>query len=336
MKNKFRPIKLLPIWIAVSSVIILAGVLLMGLLGFNTSAARPQAKTFEVEYNIVVEISKEHGPEELAEICEKAFKAHGISYLDKTTDESSMTVGDSTLRYTFKANTSDEALGKAKADVEAAALGDAYKDATIYVSVHTLDSASFHKAIWRGAVAIICGAVVALIYVGVRFGVGSALTGLTLCAHDVFLTLGLLAITRIPVTVTAYLVYGAIAAFVSLVLWLVQCAKMRENFKNPSYAALDACEAVEASTKTSRKLVIITAAAIAAILLVLGAVAVAGVRGFTLPALLSVGAGLYSSLLFGPALHVHVKAAFDKLKAKTKKYQGKKKAEKDVVKAEND
>ena len=337
MKTNFRPIKMLPIWIAISAVIILAGVILMGVLGFNTSAEKPASKTFEVEYDVVVEISEEHGPEALAQVCEKAFEAHGISYLEKTTDESTMTVGDSLLRYTFKADTSDEALAAAKADVELAAAGEDYANATIYVSVHTFEGISMHKAIWRGAIAIACGAVLALIYVGVRFGIGSALTGLTLCVHDVFLTLGLLAITRIPVTVSAYLVYGAIAAVVSLCLWLIQCAKMRANFKDPSYAALDACEAVEASTKSSMKLVIFTAVAIGAVLIVLGAVAVAGVRGFTLPALLAVGAALYSSLLFGPALHVPVKKAFDKLKAKNViRYAGKKKTAKTGAKAETD
>lgn len=40
-----RPVKLLPIWIAVSSVIILAGIILFALLGFNYSAERNARKT---------------------------------------------------------------------------------------------------------------------------------------------------------------------------------------------------------------------------------------------------------------------------------------------------
>ena len=45
-------------------------------------------------------------------------------------------------------------------------------------------------------------------------------------------------------------------------------------------------------------------------------------------ALIPVAVGLYSSMLLAPALHVPVKAHFDKLKKKHARYEGKKKASK--------
>ena len=44
--------KLLPIWAAISAVLIIAGIVLMALLGFNTALDQPEHKTFDVYYNL--------------------------------------------------------------------------------------------------------------------------------------------------------------------------------------------------------------------------------------------------------------------------------------------
>lgn len=330
-----RPVKMLPIWIAISSVLIIAGILLFALLGFNHSAERRDNITFEAEYDVVVVTEKKL--DELKNTCEKAFKDFGLSVLEfKNVESVDSSNGSATsggkLVYTFSANASGEALKAAKT-----AVGEYFKTlpatAQVYVDYHASHGSVFTEAAWRGAVAIAVGAVVALIYVGVRFGIGNALTGLTLCVHDVIVTLAILAITRIPLYYFAPMIIGAAAAFVSLLLWIIQCMKMRENFKDPSYAALSAEEGVEQSSKTAQKTIYLISGAFAVVLAVIGiALAVAGsaTGAILLPiaCILPVGVSVYSSLLFGPALHVHVKAAFDKVSVKRKRYFGKTKAEK--------
>ncbi|MDE6676437.1 MAG: hypothetical protein K2K12_01825 [Clostridia bacterium] len=333
-----RPIKMLPIWIAISSVIILAGIILFALLGFNTSADRNDRKTFEVEYDVEVEIA-ENGIKMLQDACEAAFKTNGISYFTQQ-DAKTETVGGK-LIYTFSANTSDTALGQAKAAVESFAKETfADKDATeenediphVYVGYHVSYNKSFTEAAWRGAVAVAVGAVVALVYVAIRFGIGSALTGLTLCVHDVLFSLGILAITRIPVLGFVPVIVGAVAAFSSLLMWLIQCMKMRESFKNQP-ETVSAEEAIELSSKSAQKTIYFAAAGIA-IALAIFTVALAigsgsiGAILFPLVCIIPVGVSVYSSLLFGPALHVPVKTAFDKFKSKHKRRFGRAKAEK--------
>ncbi len=337
-----RPVKLLPIWIAVSSVIILAGIILFALLGFNYSAERNARKTVEVEYDVVV-VTDPTGVAMLKETCEDVFKKTGVSYSDFSqtvkidASTGSETVGGK-LVYTFSANLSDESLAAVKAGIdtriiERTAEGILPVGADISVSVHELANYHFTDAAWRGAIAVAVGAVVALVYIAIRFGVGCALTGLTVCVHDVFLSLGLLAILRIPVYFFAPIVVGAVAAFMSLLLWLIQCMKMRDNFKSPSYASYSADEAVEQSSKSAAKAVYITAAAMGIVLAVFTialAIASAQLGAILLPlvCLIPVGISVYSSLLFGPALHVPVKTAFDKIKFKHKRRLGKAKAEK--------
>ncbi len=338
-----RPIKMLPIWIAVSSVIILAGILLFALLGFNHSAERGNNKTFEVEYDVVVDTA-ENGIESLKDACETAFKASGISYGDYQqaakidANTGSETVGGK-LIYTFSVGVSDEALAKAKAAVESFA-NETFEDAQVYADYHVSYNTVFTDAAWRAAIAVAVGLVVALIYVGIRFGVGAALTGLTLTVHDVLVALSLLAILRIPVYTFAPIVVGAVAAFASLFMWVLQCMKMRENFKSAEYGAYSAEEAVEASSKTAEKAIYIAAGALGIVLVIFTvALAIAGSQlgAILLPlvCLFPVGVSVYSSLLFGPALHVPVKTAFDKFNSKHKRRFGKAKADKKKEEKEN-
>ena len=321
-----RPTKLLAYWIAISSAILIAGIILFILLGFNMTPEMKNNKTVEVSYGVTVEITT-GAEEKLQDTCEKAFDANGLKVLHKNLvkeidSNSGSVTGDKKLVYTFSSDATDKALEAARVAIDSAK-GEFPDTADIFVSVHGGEGSLFGESIWRGAIALVVGAIVVLVYIGVRFGIGAALTGLTACVHDSFVTLAILAITRIPVYAFVPLLYAGVAAVVSLLLWLVQCIKMRENFKEPSYKSLSAEEAVAESWKTALFWIIGIGCAIAAAVVVCGAVATAGVRMSLLPALVPVAVALYSSLLFAPALHVHVKAAFDKLKLKNKRYIGK-------------
>ena len=218
MNNK--RLNLLPVWAAISAVIIIAGIVLMALLGFNNSLDRPESKNFDVYYNVVVDLSEERKAT-LEGYCEDAFAAQGIAYEEKTTlsgqtdpvsqNQSSFTGtgNDFVLRYTFSADVSDEALAAAKAAVEANIGGNQefspdYNGAETSVSYYTLELQAMNESVWRGAIAVAVGAIVALIYVAIRFGMGCALTGLVACVNDAFLTLSVFAIARIPVYTFAH------------------------------------------------------------------------------------------------------------------------------------
>lgn len=332
MNKRFKIAKLMPVWIALSAAVIIVGIVLFALLGFNYQSAE---KTVELTYSSVVSINEKE--EDLQDICEKAFTAKNIVYSEKYFDETLninyvTQTGETVLRYTFDESVSDDALNAAVDTIIANCSGDEIL-ATVSVSNHTLHSESFHEAEWRGAIALAVGAIVAFIYLGVsgmlrvRGFSGSALVGFIACIHDVALTLALLAIFRIPLYAFSPVLYAALAVFLSVLLWTVQCMKMRENFKDPAYATLTAEEAVGESYKSSFKLGLIVSAVLAVLLIVLGAIATSGVRMLILPAIIPVAVCTYSSLVFTTSVFVPVKAKFDKMKAKQKRYVGKKKAE---------
>ena len=343
MTKRIRPAKLWYIWAAVSAVFILAGVVLFALLGFNASLEVPSYSTFEISYEVRVGVAKQE--KVVQELCESALKANQISWSKvKSGSESDKEVGgnyfDETgvtrIVYTLKGNVTAEQRAAAKTAAQEnirVGVSNGFLasglDKSISVGFHDYKNQTIGGAGWRAAVGIAVGAVVVLIYMGVRFGVGAALTGLTVFVHDVVLSLSLFAIFRIPVFLIGPLLVGAVAGIMSLLLWLIQCMKMRENFKDESYAEYTALEAVEHSAKSAFKTVVVTAGAFAGVICVLGvvgAIASVGLCAMVLPLLISVAVPVYGSLIVGPSVHVHVKKAFDKRKAKKQAsgYKGRK------------
>lgn len=324
MNKNFRPWKLLHIWLAVSAVVIIAGVILMALLGFNTASDDPENLQLEVRYNITV-IKSEEPQEQLQTLCENVFEENGISACEMNKTQG---VNDGQDReafvFKFSSDVSAETQAKVKEEIDAG-VKTLFQDplTEVYTVWHHESLQSGAGAVWRGAIAV--GLVVALVYVGFRFGVGSALTGLVLSVHDAFFTLSIFAITRIPVYASAPVLYAGIAAVLSVVFWLIHCMKLRD-IKKESQGSVGAEEAVEESFRSSWKKILLFAVLVAVALLLCGVIATAGVRAFFLPMLLCVAVALYSSLLLGPALHIPVKRCFDKFSRKGKaKYVGKQK-----------
>ncbi len=329
MSKMRKVIRLLPVWAAISAVIILAGIVLMAVLGFNTASERPESYVFEVDYGIVV-----HNDEKLetglGDICTEAFSAKGLSLADTVKGSGVNTAQDQmAVRYIFTDTLSEEVRTAVEQAIDSKIeQNEALKGADIFTVWHVEENVPFTEADWRGGVAIAVGALVGLIYVGIRFGLGSAITGAVLAAHDSLFTVSVLAIARIPVYASAPVFYAAIAAVVSVLLWAFVCMKLKGLKKDPDTRSLPAEDAVEESANGSRKCILGVLIALVAAIAVLGGVATAGVRALVLPAFLPVAAAAYSSLVLGPAVHARVKALLDKLAYKRNKgYAGKQKAQ---------
>lgn len=324
--SKFRFGKGLPVYAVISAVVIIAGLILCILLNFNyTSSA---GRRVEVTYDAVVSIAEKE--DELDSMCESAFRENGLSYSSKQTgvELDSQSLGETGVKaivYNFSQNVSENALKNAAETIRTRAAGN-YADAEINVSVHSAEGTQFYEAIWRGAIALAVAAIVALVYIGIRYGVACALAGLVAVLNDVLFTVGLFAIVRIPVYAYAPLLFAGLAAVLSLIFWTIQCFKLKENSKDPSYENLSSADAVDKSCRSSFKSVLLLAVPVFAAFAVIGLAAAAGTRLFFLSALIPIAVALYSSLLLAPTVLVPLKAKFDRLKASRKRYTGKQKA----------
>ncbi len=323
--------KLAPVWMVLSSVVVVAGIILYALIGFNFSADVPQSYTLEVRYYTVVSVSE--NADKIYEYCEEALKENGFTSWTKKDYE---ITGGGVVEYTV-VNGAENKLLAAKNAVEAkiaAANADGtFADTDSMVAVHKIELQGFGEARWRGAIAIAVGAIVALGYVAIRFGIANAISGLVSAVHDSLFTLAILVICRIPVYGFMPVTLGAISMLLSVLLWIVISSKMRENFSSPEYAGLSAEDAVANSVKSATKLVFIIVGALAVSFLLLGLLATQGVMAFFLPALVCVAVGTYSSLVFTPVVHTQFKKKFDRIAAKKKRYDYAKKKDSE---SEND
>ena len=327
MTKRFLPGKLLPVWIAVSAVLIVAGVVLFSIFGFHY--ASPEKKTIEIGYDAVVYI--ENKEDALAEKCEASFSQNGVSFTDKRTERELdvsyvSETGNYLLVYTFSSATDDAKLQTAASKLAETLQADPEFGTAVSVTAHVMEGEHFYEASWRAAVALAVAAIVALVYVGFRFGWANAIAGLVACVNDTLLTLSVFALARIPVYAYGPVLFAGIAAVFSVLLWFVQCMRMRENFKDPAYTSLTAQEAVGLSGAGSWKLVLCFLVPLAAVFAVLGLVASGGLRLFLLPVLVPLAVSVYSSFLLAPAVLVPLKSKFDKMRSSRKKYVGKKKA----------
>jgi preprotein translocase subunit SecF len=309
------------LWSVISAVIIIAGIVLYILMGFNFAADKPTSYKFEVTYDTVVTVG-ENAEEDLAKACEDAFAANGISYSEKQTYD---ITGGGILEYTFAGTVDSAKLKTVEGKLETEFLKQGvYADADVSVSVHSLEQVVFTEAQWRGAIALAVGAIVALAYIAIRFGLPTAISGLIGAVHSAFLTLAVLVVARVPIYGYAPILFAAIATLLAVLLWTVIGAKMRENFKSPEFNGVSAEEGVSASVSMASKGVLAIAVVIAVAFALLGGLATSGVMAFFLPALIPVLVVTYSSLVFTPAVHAQIKASFDRAAAKRKRYDYKK------------
>lgn len=326
MTKKFLPGRLPAIWASISALIIIAGIVLYCILGFNTIAST--TRSLEVFFDATVEI--EEKDDDLDKLCKDAFAAQGIEiekqYTSKELDWDYVSeTGNRSFVYEVSADTSEEALSSVAKAISDGLKDDAVLSAGVNVAVHAQTAEPFHTAAWRGAIALAVAAIVVLVYVGFRFGWASAIAGLVACLNDTLVTLSILLITRIPVYAYAPVLFAGLALVVSLVVWLAQCMKMRESFKEPEFAALSVGEAVGTCCLSSWKFIIAFIVPLAAVPVLFGVITSWGVALYMLPALLPLAVSAYTSYLLAPSVLVPLKTRFDRIKSRQKRYEGKKK-----------
>lgn len=318
MTNK----KKLTLFAALSVLIIAAGAVLYALFGFQSTTK--SVASIEVVYDAIVTINEEE--DRLEQVCEDAFSAQGLKIKEKRTSlardlNSIGETGDRRLVYRFSANSSETSLASAVTAISSASFGDA----EIYAEYHIEEDVKFYEGVWRGALAIITAAVVALVYLGFRYGAASALSALFAVLDGSLLSAALFAIVRIPVYPYVPVLFAALGGIFTLLLWIAICAKIRALSKDPSSATLSAEEKVKEGCRAARRQVLFLAIGFAAAFVVLGAVAAAGTRLFFLPALLPLAVSLFAAMIFAPCILAPLKDKFDSAKAKRKRYSGKKK-----------
>ena len=338
--SKVKSVGKWKLFTAIAALVVIAGIVLLAVLGFNKDTSFADAKTLTVKMNAYAYSDR---LERVEKICEDEFKSAGLSY---TFEEKGETTGDSDeIVYVFKSGTDT-----AKLNAAAESLQKKFDEVTnpayfspenpsdllgmsIQTGVNTEKVAAntFDGFWWRAILAAGVILVIEFIYVAVRYklnmGAAVALSSLV----GLLLTLSITVITRIPVT-SSFIYVAAISMLLPAVFACIVFNRMRVNFKTEEYKALSAEETVSSSVPY-KTLGWFTVAALVALALV-GGIAAANVRWFALGAIAALVSGWFAAVLWMPAIYLPMKKHADKKAAERARYDYKKGANKEEEKSE--
>ncbi len=309
----------------ISLAVIIAGVVMFCLFGFNTDGTNKDKTVITVTGDSIVTISEDL-KNDLNELCESTLKDAGAKvsssrYLEAT--------DKGYFEYTLSGKYEESELtafvkaieGKLSTEKPEGSNDTFLDQSFIYVTNHTQTGVSHYKYLWTFAIgaAVVC--VLAFVYFIIRFNASLGITMGIISLHDWVLTLAFISLVRIPMGAGVAAI-GAFALFASIFVNGLVFEKMRRDFKADTFKG-SSREVVYASLNSSKNLVVTTLALLFGVIVALAVVGV--IIGFDLTfmmlgAIVAVIVVGYSSLVFAPSLVAALKEKFDARKAEKAKY----------------
>ena len=317
LKNTTKKVTLLSVLLAI---VLVVGIVLGAVFGFNKNINVKDAKTLTVSMNSVI---YETERETVNGICKEAFK--GLSVLQVKDGE--MDGVECEIMYVFDAS-ADLAAAKAALEEKFAAKtaeGAAWETLTVTVATgdEVVLATQAEGYILRGVIAGVVFAVLALVYVGLRYRWDmAALVGICVLL-GIAVTTALIAACRIVVTNSVmYAIAGA--GLLTAIMVLFTLNKLRSVLQEKK--TQDNVEILANSVAVKE---ILTTAVLACLAFVLvGAFGGTAGSWFMVSALVGLVVATFISLMYAPALYLPFMNAADKLAEKNATYKGAKKGEK--------
>lgn len=317
LTNTTKKVTLLSIILAV---ILVAGIVLGAVFGFNKNVNVKDAKTLTVSMNSVI---YETEKDTVNEICKDAFD--GLSILQ--VKEGKMDGVDCEIMYVFEGNAdlaaAKETLEKAFAEKTASGADWETLSVTVSTGSEVVLATQAEGYVLRGVIAGFVFAVLALVYVGLRYRWDMGFLIGICTALGIALTTALIAACRIPVTnAVMYAIAGA--GLLTAIMVLFTLNKLR-----PVLAEKKKADNVEILVNT----VAVKEILWTAILLAFGVVLVGALSGttgswFMVSALVGVLVAAFIGMIYAPALYLPFMEKADKVAADNAAYKGAKKGEK--------
>ena len=237
------------LWGILAAVVIVAGIVIAAIFGFNTDAALSDSRTLSVRLDSYVTDDR---TALIREVCEEEIGGAGLGDKYSMTSEFSGTGCE--IVYAFSSSVDESAVAAVKTAVEnrlteaTGTQGNALYGAYVYVTsnAETVSAVLPEGYIWRAVLAGVVAVVLEFIYVAVRYKLNMGIAAAASTLAGTLLTLALVALVRIPVTASVAYV-GAFALLFTTILSLFAFGKMRADFKTDEYKEKSAEDAIVSS-----------------------------------------------------------------------------------------
>lgn len=333
MSKMMKTIGKLKLWTLLGVVLIVAGIVIAAVFGFNADTTASDYKTLSVKLD---SYETDARVERIDEICASEIDKAGLTVLYSQKNDFSGSGCE--MLYVFSEDVTTEKLDALKNAVSSALKTETESESGVLYNTFVYATAGDEVVssvlpegyLWRAALAAAVALVLEFVYVSVRYKLNMGVTAAVSSLMAVLLTVALTALVRIPVT-TSVAYAAAFAMLYSMATGLVIFSRMRSAFKSDEYKEKSAEEAIASSVPA--KGILVFAAACAVALVLVGAIATSAVRWFAVTAFAGLLAGTFSSLLFLPAMYLPLKKSADKKAALRARYDYKKESAKDKKRA---
>ena len=331
--NKMKLSSKMHLFIIISSVLVAIGIA-VGLICefvaggyFNYGAEYRSYKTVEVNY-VYVECSS---ADKVKEICDDAFDKAGVSYYAYVSGD---TTDGGRLIFKFSKGCDDKDLTSSLVGIKNGILTYVNsKDNQTKIELSDMQSNAYShtleaelnggRVLTYASIAIASAIVLQLLYFIVRYKLTMALAALLANIHNLAIYVSLLAITRVPVGISA-VAFGGLTVLMTMIACGYLFDRYRRNLKKEKYEKTSIEELTDISVGESFNSILYPVVGVAAaavvifVLLSISAMSALTVLAPALAAVLSVASALYGTVFFVPPVYTRIKSIGDKVKARSK------------------
>ncbi len=284
---------------------------------FNYGAEFKSYNTVEVNYYYVDYNDKD----DVIKLCDSVFDEAGVSYFTVTSGDTS-----DGGRIIFKFS---DGIEESKLNETVDGIREALKDAKgdgvqTNAYAHTLVAGlNGGRVMTYVSIAIASALVLQLLYFMVRYKITMALGAFLANIHNLVIYVSLLAITRVPVGISA-VAFGAMTVLVTMLACGYLFDRYRRNLKKEPFAKLDGDEQTDICVRESFVNIlypVVGVATVAVVIFVLLSISAMSALTVLTPAILAiicVASAMYGSVFFMPSVYTRMKRIGDTVKARSK------------------
>ena len=310
------------LFIIISSLIVAIG-LAVGLVCqfvadgyFNYGAEFRCYNTIEVNY-AYVDYSDE---DKVIEICDGVFDKDGVCYFGYTTGD---TDDGGRVVFKFAKSVDEDKLLAVASDVQSALRGSSegvQSNAVFHVLESKLNGG---RVLTYTSIAIASAVVLQFLYFTLRYKLTMAFGACLANVHNLAIYVSLLAITRVPVGISA-VALGALTVLTTMLACGFLFDRYRRNTKKEKYAKISGDEMTDICVNESFSSILypVVGIAVSALvifaLLAISSMSVLAILAPVAAAVFSVASTLYGTVFFVPPVYTRIKSIGDSVKARSK------------------
>ena len=310
--QNFRPSKWTKYFIALSISILLIGIVMFSIMGFNLGMDFTGGSVIEVEVGETLEqgdtfTTLSSQIETILE--EKGLKASSMQIKGEDADASIE------VQYQNKSGLTDAEISNLNTDIQSVLeeqLGFTVSQSEAKGATSTAETLTF------ALMAIFIALIAMLIYIAIRFELLSGVAALVALFHDVILMCAFVAIFRIEVNSSFIAAVITILGY-SINNTIIIFDRIRENMKKQSLGNLSVKEIADLSVKQTLRRTINTSLTTILAVFLLAIFGVASMREFVLPILFGLIVGTYAAIFISAQIWAYLASRSGKVRDFTEK-----------------